>query len=296
MAEHATRPKVKQGLEDRATDYLLAKDMKTLDGLEEVVRFGAQIKEIEQVNANVLLREIGNLRAAMLELADVQRKQLAPAITPENAPKIEEIFVKPPMRVSDLIELMRSSGFEIKKKEGEKGKGVSSNEKGTDNKEELERKSEVEKKEGPADSPKADKSPTLLRKDATYGQASNEVRQESGKDDKSPATIRQAQVESPARPSFVKTTEGEAKKSRFEANIGFKERNEIIHQVLQKRTLCHIKDLMDSLPGISERTVRYDVQRLVDKGTIERVGTGGPNSFFRLLKNEPTLAKTEFKA
>jgi predicted ArsR family transcriptional regulator len=74
--------------------------------------------------------------------------------------------------------------------------------------------------------------------------------------------------------------------ARFEASIGFKERNEIIMQVLNKRTLCHIKDLTGALPNISERTVRYDVQRLVDKGTIERVGTGGPNSFFRLLKKE----------
>lgn len=212
---------MQQGLEDKALDYLLAKDMKSLDGLEEIVRFGAQIRDIGQVNANVLLREIGILRAAILELADTQRKQLAPAKTPESAPLIEEIFAKPPMRVSDLLEAIK--------------KGI--------NKE-----------------------------------ISEEVNENKVKivDDKSLAR----EIKSPARDTQSLASD----KSRFEAAIGFKERNDIIMQILTKRSLCHMKDLVGALPNISERTVRYDVQRLVDKGVIERVGTGGPNSFFRMKK------------
>ena len=62
VAEHSTRPKIKQALEDKAVDYLAAKDFPTLDGLDEIVRFAAQIGEINKVNSSVLLREIGNLR------------------------------------------------------------------------------------------------------------------------------------------------------------------------------------------------------------------------------------------
>jgi hypothetical protein len=254
VAEHATRLKVQQGLEDKALDYLLAKDMKSLDGLEEIVRFGAQIRDIGQVNANVLLREIGTLRAAMLELADIQRKQLAPAITPESAPRIEEIFAKPPMRVADLLEAIRKGMGEDKKEVSE------------------------------------DKTNDIAsRKITTDGQAS-----ESGKSPASEIKSPASEINSPAsianspallRPDRPGLQTGAAiDKSRFEAAIGFKERNDIIMQILTKRSLCHMKDLMGVLPNVSERTVRYDVQRLVDKGVIERVGTGGPNSFFRMKR------------
>ena len=247
IAEHATRLKVQQGLEDKALDYLLAKDMKSLDGLEEIVRFGAQIRDIGQVNANVLLREIGTLRVAMLELADTQRKQLAPVKTPESAPQIEEVFAKPPMRVADLLEAIRKGMGEDKKEVSE------------------------------------DKTNDIAsRKITTDGQAS-----ESGKSPASEINSPASIANSPAllRPDRPGLQTGAAiDKSRFEAAIGFKERNDIIMQILTKRSLCHMKDLMGVLPNVSERTVRYDVQRLVDKGVIERVGTGGPNSFFRMKR------------
>jgi hypothetical protein len=252
VAEHATRAKIRQGLEDRAVDYILAKDMKSLDGLEEIVRLGAQIRDIGQVNANVLLREIGNLRVAMMELAENQVKQLAPVKTPESAPQVEEIFAKPPMKVADLLEaIVKGYGKEFKKED-----------------EISEKPSSTEVTEG--------KSPATLQQIQD---------KESGK---SPAILQQIQDKesgkSPASPSFAKATEGGAKSSRFEAAVGFKERNGIIMQILEKRSLCHLKDMMGALPGVSERTIRYDIQRLVDKGTIERVGTGGPNSFFRMKK------------
>ncbi len=286
VAEHTTRQKIKQGLEDKATDYLLAKDLKTLDELEEIIRLSGQIKEINQINTSVLLRETGNLRAAMLDIQDIQKKQLAPANTPENAPKIEEVFSRPPMRVSDLIEIMKKSGFEIKERQTEKTEsiekinlGVKSDEAVNNGpaikspaREEIdfikEKQEEIEYKQ--KESGKAifegqllEKSPEITKSDTLNSPARQELTKESGK----------SEIKSPA-----------SKKDRFDAVIGFKERNSIIMELLNKRSLCHIKDLIDSLPNISERTVRYDVQRLVDKGVIERVGTGGPNSFFRIKK------------
>jgi hypothetical protein len=256
VAEHATRAKIRQGLEDRAVDYILAKDMKSLDGLEEIVRLGAQIRDIGQVNANVLLREIGNLRAAMMELAENQIKQLAPVKTPESAPQVEEIFAKPPMKVADLLEaIVKGYGKEFKKED-----------------EISEKPSSTEVTEG--------KSPAILQQiqDKESGKSPAILQQIQDKESgKSPAILQQIQDKesgkSPAR-----------QRDRFEAVVGFKERNGIIMQILEKRSLCHLKDMMGALPGVSERTIRYDIQRLVDKGTIERVGTGGPNSFFRMKK------------
>ena len=227
VAEHATRPKIKQALEDKAVDYLTSKDLATLDDLEEIVRLSAQIKDINKVNSSVLLREIGSLRSAILELNDCKARMLVPAKNPETAPNIEESFSRPPMRISEII---RSISDSINK----------------------------------------------------------------SKPENSPAREMSEKIES-GNPSFAKATEGKesgkefgkeikANSGRFEAAIGFKERNDILIKLMSKRTLCHIKDVLQSMPGISERTVRYDVQRLVDKGVIERIGTGGPNSFFRLKK------------
>jgi hypothetical protein len=45
--------------------------------------------------------------------------------------------------------------------------------------------------------------------------------------------------------------------------------------------VCRMKDVQDRFPLVSERTLRYDLQSLVEEGVIERVGTG-PMSAYRL--------------
>jgi hypothetical protein len=171
----------------------------------------------------------------MIEIVDNQRRQIAAPKNPETAPRIEEVFSRPPMKVSDLLDVIKE-GFRVKGEESEKEYGISK-------------------------------------------QAWNE---ESGK---SPATEEKSSARESGNPSKINQSPA-SKGYRFEAAVGFKERNEIIINILTKRSLCHLKDLITALPNVSERTIRYDVQRLVDKGMIERVGTGGPNSFFRLKKEQ----------
>ncbi len=45
---------------------------------------------------------------------------------------------------------------------------------------------------------------------------------------------------------------------------------------------CRIKDIQDLLPGSSERTIRYDLQSLIEQNLVERVGMGGPSVFYRI--------------
>ena len=45
---------------------------------------------------------------------------------------------------------------------------------------------------------------------------------------------------------------------------------------------CRLKDLLVEFPDVSERTLRYDLQRLCDQGLVERVGNGGPSSYYRV--------------
>lgn len=43
-----------------------------------------------------------------------------------------------------------------------------------------------------------------------------------------------------------------------------------------------LKDLIAAFPEVSERTMRYDLQKLCFQGLIERVGNGGPGSYYSL--------------
>jgi hypothetical protein len=48
---------------------------------------------------------------------------------------------------------------------------------------------------------------------------------------------------------------------------------------------CRMKDLQDVLHGCSERTIRYDLQSLLEQSMIERIGNGGPSVFYRMRQS-----------
>jgi len=43
-----------------------------------------------------------------------------------------------------------------------------------------------------------------------------------------------------------------------------------------------LKEVLAAFPEVSERTMRYDLQKLCGQGLIERVGNGGPGSYYTL--------------
>lgn len=45
---------------------------------------------------------------------------------------------------------------------------------------------------------------------------------------------------------------------------------------------CGMKDIQIYFPEISERTLRYDLGKLVEQGLLERLGSGGPNTFYKV--------------
>ena len=47
---------------------------------------------------------------------------------------------------------------------------------------------------------------------------------------------------------------------------------------------CRMKDIQDILPDTSERTIRYDLQTLLEQNLIERVGIAGPSVFYRAIR------------
>ena len=51
---------------------------------------------------------------------------------------------------------------------------------------------------------------------------------------------------------------------------------------------CRLKDLIIEFSDVSERTLRYDLQRLCEQGIIERVGNGGPASHYAYKGEVPS--------
>ncbi|MDD5547578.1 MAG: DeoR family transcriptional regulator [Candidatus Pacebacteria bacterium] len=63
-------------------------------------------------------------------------------------------------------------------------------------------------------------------------------------------------------------------------------RQSAIVLMAKEQSELKIKDLIAAFPEVSERTLRYDLQRLSEQGTIERVGVGGPATFYRLAQSD----------
>jgi len=255
VAEFVERPKLKHGLEHRALDYLLLKNSRSLSDLSEVVQLGFKIGEISRVNARVLLREIENLKRSLAEQESDEQKLLVEKKANE-APDIGEIFSShAPMFLADII------------KTGRDGQIANSEEQMVKDKSHIvEEGNNSRRNEGDVILPE-------------FGNNLAGVRQESGKD------VRQESGKSPA--SFLSPASSAKSPARVRQGQNFtvKERQNVIFDLLKNRKLCHINDIVNILPETSVRTIRYDIQRMVDSGEIERIGSGGPNSFFRLAQS-----------
>lgn len=51
--------------------------------------------------------------------------------------------------------------------------------------------------------------------------------------------------------------------------------------IIRQSGNCRLKDIQAGLPDTSERTLRYDLQGLIGRGLIERIGSGGPATSYR---------------
>lgn len=59
-------------------------------------------------------------------------------------------------------------------------------------------------------------------------------------------------------------------------------RQSAILDLIRQNNSCRLKDIQAQLPDISERTLRYDLQKLAEQGLIERAGGGGPATSYQL--------------
>jgi DeoR/GlpR family transcriptional regulator of sugar metabolism len=59
-------------------------------------------------------------------------------------------------------------------------------------------------------------------------------------------------------------------------------RQSAILERIRQNNNCRLKDVQEWLSDVSERTIRYDLQNLIGQGLVERLGNGGPATFYRI--------------
>lgn len=62
-------------------------------------------------------------------------------------------------------------------------------------------------------------------------------------------------------------------------------RQSAILEKIRQSGKVSIKDLIAEFPEVSERTLRYDLQKLCNQAMIERIGSGGPATYY-ILRNK----------
>ncbi|HEY4524025.1 MAG TPA: DeoR family transcriptional regulator [Candidatus Paceibacterota bacterium] len=80
-------------------------------------------------------------------------------------------------------------------------------------------------------------------------------------------------------PIFI--TEHKSKRNNLNASNSTERRDLIVKKIRQLGNAA-MKDLIAEFESVSERTLRYDLQKLCDQSVLERMGNGGPASFYRL--------------
>lgn len=77
---------------------------------------------------------------------------------------------------------------------------------------------------------------------------------------------------------------------RQSANDSAIRQNAILTLIRQSGN-CRLKEIQEILPDCSERTIRYDLQTLLERGSIERVGVAGPSVFYRAAREEAAFGE-----
>lgn len=273
LAAVANRANIRQTLEDRAMAYFCAKDLRSLADLEEIVLLGKHVGDISDINAEVMIREIGVLRDILIKMAAEPKKSSA-----VHEESIAEIFSKPPISFSDYMN--RNDSLEENSPVGE---GAAQNSSLSDASQ-KEISLAINKKEFGNDFDDNNiKNQAKSTLNANLSSSGNSLANSLAKNPEvSGNRVSSRVLENDQSGNDFVSGGKKTSRSGFQAA----ERREFIISFLRNKTFCHVNEIKDQFPEVSDRTIRYDIKALVDSKIVERVGNGGPNSYFRLKRGQ----------
>ena len=97
-----------------------------------------------------------------------------------------------------------------------------------------------------------------------------------------------------SKPSIINKNKGNNSEinSKNSPNNDIEERNiaksiirqsAILEKIKSSKEGCQLKDLIILLPHVSERTLRYDLQKLVNQGLVNKIGSSGPGTSYSIV-------------
>ncbi len=106
------------------------------------------------------------------------------------------------------------------------------------------------------------------------------IKQESAKSFE-PAPIIHPVYENPEEIQEKNSIPSESQSTNINTLLKSAIRQTAILERIRQSGNCRLKDIQEILPDASERTIRYDLQTLLEQDLIERVGIAGPSVYYR---------------
>lgn len=234
----------------------LIKVFKNLSALDVLIRIGHSLYEIETVNSNILIRELDSFNSAIRQLGGVNSAignnseigNSANSFAKQDL-NLESIFSMPPAVIIQSTDKLSSSGLA-----GHKNNSA------------------------------IDIQTSRLKDFANIDNEKDIVERAYSKE--SSASSLSVKTSDPVRINqmiLVNPKNGIAHQVRDESGNRTVRQNLISERVRQSGKI-NVKELIGQFPGVSERTLRYDLQRLCDQGVVEKVGSSGPGTSY-ITKN-----------
>ncbi|MEK7554774.1 MAG: DeoR family transcriptional regulator [Patescibacteria group bacterium] len=234
IAAYVRRPELRRRIEESAFNLIemvakrdIQRFFEAIPATEALVRVGKTIYEIEPMNADMLISEIGNLKSEIRQIAELSLP-----------PKYEQVFNS--VQLQNLWNSSQQTGFR-KIEEDIKNYRF---------------RPEISKIH----------SETIMAKTDSQKPKSQEIIEERNKEDKEENGTK---------------SEGILSTSLTLDNPAM--RQSAIADKIRKfgNKTAQLKDIVAEFSNVSERTLRYDLERLCNQGVIERIGQGGPGTYYR---------------
>lgn len=245
----------KYGHSDLKSDVV--KNVFEIEKLISLIRLAEAIGEIKIVNARVLYRELSNLHNAVKKHEELLVKQASQ--NPEEAVFIESIFSQPPMAMGEFVDVVRQPALEIRQNQDSN----------------LAKKSKENNS-----SAKLTTSSSAIVMSGTRQSSSQAVRQNQS------SAIAELNNSAKVRPQVAEQSSLRGKQETVqtdEESVQDSWQN-LIYRKIKEFGKVSTKEIAAFFPEISERTIRFYLQKLNDSNLIEKIGTSGPGSFYTLKK------------
>ena len=272
-------------LEDVSDKQSLLGVFKNISALDVLVRIGHSLYEIETVNSNILVRELDSFNSAIRQLAGENsamgnlsaRAGSSESGKPNSANpfvgqelNLESIFSMPPAIIREPAHSSVENVPTAVKNEFGNDRLVSSEKIGS---------SKEFGASGSKDFANIDNEKEIVER--AYSSVSekekgivNEVIGDiSSMQDKVKDSV-------PACQAIIKKFQNGITHQVRDESGNRTIRQDLISEKIRKSGKVNVKELIGQFPGVSERTIRYDLQKLCDLGIIEKIGSSGPGTSY----------------